>query len=236
MYNPGMKKIGLIGGMSWESTAEYYRIMNQEVKRRLGGSHSAEIIMYSVDFEPIHRLQFSGQWDKLAEMLSDIARKLEGAGADFIVIATNTMHKVAPQIEKSISIPLLHIADATAEKIKEKGLSRVGLLGTKFTMEMDFYRKRLLEKHGIEVIVPEKEERSYINDAIYNELVLGIIKEETRNNFKRIIKGLAEKGAQGIILGCTEIPLLIKQKDVELPIFDTTEIHAGKAVDLALTG
>ncbi len=229
-----MRKIGLIGGMSWESTAEYYRIMNQEVKERLGGHHSAEIIMYSVDFEDVHRLQFRGQWDKLSLFLSEIARKLEMAGADFIVIATNTMHKLAPEIEKTISIPLLHIADATAERIKEAGLNRVGLVGTRFTMEMGFYRERLREKHGIEVVVPSAQEREYINHVIYNELVLGILREESKRRFKEIIKGLAEKGAQGVILGCTEIPLLIKQEDVDMPVFNTTEIHAKAAVDFAL--
>ncbi len=229
-----MKTIGLIGGMSWESTAEYYRIMNEAVKERLGGYHSAEIIMYSVEFAEIHRFQFAGQWDKVADILKDIARKLENAGADLLIIATNTMHRLAPEIEKVISIPLIHIADATAEKIRERGFKKVGLLGTKFTMEMDFYTGRLREKHGIEVIVPGEKDREFVNDVIYNELVYGIFRDESRDGFRKIIDGLVRRGAQGIILGCTEIPLLIKQKDVSVPIFDTTTIHAMAAVDYAL--
>lgn len=230
-----MKTIGIIGGMSWESTAEYYRIMNQAVKEKLGGYHSAKIIMYSVEFAEVHRLQFNGEWDRLAEVLRDVARSLERAGADFLIIATNTIHKLAPEIESAVSIPLLHIADATAREIKEKGFTKVGLLGTKFTMEMGFYRDRLRERHGIEVIVPEKQEREFVNRVIYNELVLGVIKDESRKRFKEIINSLVERGAHGVILGCTEIPLLIKQRDVSVPIFDTTSIHARAAVDYALS-
>ncbi len=229
-----MKRIGIIGGMSWESSAEYYRIINETVKEKLGGLHSAELIMYSVDFEEIERLQHEGNWEKLTIRMIDAAKRLERAGADFIIIATNTMHKMAEDIEKNINIPLLHIADATAEKIKEKGLKIVGLLGTKFTMEQDFYRVRLREKHGIEVVIPEEDEREFIHNVIFKELCLGVIKENSREGFKKIIGKLIKRGSEGIVLGCTEIPLLIKQRDVPLPIFDTTEIHGKAAVDFAL--
>ncbi len=228
-----MRKIGLIGGMSWESTVEYYKIMNQAVMEELGGHHSAEIIMYSVDFQPMHELQFENRWEEMGRILTDIAKTLEKAGADFLVIATNTMHKLAPEVERNVKIPLLHIADATAEKIKEKGVKRVGLLGTKFTMEMDFYRERLT-RHGIETLVPPPREREYINRVIYEELVKGIIREESRRNFLKIIDSLVVRGAEGVILGCTEIPLLIKQEHVKIPLFNTTEIHARAAVKFAL--
>ncbi len=219
--------------MSWESTVEYYRIMNRAVMEKLGGHHSAEIIMYSVDFQGIHDLQFENRWDEMGLILGDIAEVLERAGADFLVIATNTMHKLFPEVQRRVKIPLLHIADATAEKIKERGLRRVGLLGTKFTMEMDFYRERLA-RHGIDILVPPAREREYINRVIYEELVKGILREESRRRFLEIIKALEENGAEGIVLGCTEIPLLIKQEHTELPLFNTTEIHARAAVDLAL--
>lgn len=229
-----MKKIGLIGGMSWESSLEYYRIINETVKQKLGGLHSAECIMYSVDFDEIEKLQHQGKWEDLTKIMIDCAQRLEKAGANVIIICTNTMHKMAGEVESSINIPLLHIADATAEKIKEKSFKKVGLLGTKFTMEEDFYKGRLIEKHDIEVIVPNSEEMQIVNDIIFNELCLGIIKETSKEQYKKIILNLAEKGAEGVILGCTEIPLLIKQEDVEVPLFDTTKIHAEFAVDYAI--
>ncbi len=229
-----MKKIGLIGGMSWESSLEYYRIINETVKQKLGGLHSAECIMYSVDFDEIEKLQHQGKWEDLTKIMIDCAQRLEKAGANVIIICTNTMHKMAGEVESSINIPLLHIADATAEKIKEKSFKKVGLLGTKFTMEEDFYKGRLIEKHDIEVIVPNSEEMQIVNDIIFDELCLGIIKETSKEQYKKIILNLAEKGAEGVILGCTEIPLLIKQEDVEVPLFDTTKIHAEFAVDYAI--
>lgn len=229
-----MKTIGLIGGMSWESTLEYYRIINETVKEKLNKLHSAKIIMYSVDFEEIELLQHKGKWDELTSLMIEIAQRLEKAGADFIVICTNTMHKVAEDVEKSVEIPLLHIVDVTAEKIKAKGINKVGLLGTRFTMEDNFYRDRL-RKHGIEAIIPSEKEREIVHSVIYNELCLGVIKESSREKFKEIIKNLAKRGAEGVILGCTEIPLLIKQEDVDLPLFDTTEIHAKASVDFALS-
>lgn len=228
-----MKTIGLIGGMSWESTLEYYRIINETIKEKLNKLHSAKIIMYSVDFEEIELLQHKGKWDELGKIMAEIAKTLERAGADFIVICTNTMHKVAQEVEKSVRIPLLHIVDVTAEKIKAQGLKKVALLGTKFTMEDNFYRDRL-KKHGIEAIIPEEEERQIVHDVIFKELCLGEIKESSKEKFKKIIDNLAKKGAEGVILGCTEIPLLIKQEDVGLPIFDTTEIHAKAAVERAI--
>ncbi len=228
-----MKTIGLIGGMSWESTLEYYRIINETIKEKLNKLHSAKIIMYSVDFEEIELLQHKGKWDELGKIMAEIAKTLERAGADFIVICTNTMHKVAEEVEKSVRIPLLHIVDVTAEKIKAQGLKKVALLGTKFTMEDNFYRDRL-KKHGIEAIIPEEEERQIVHDVIFKELCLGEIKESSKEKFKKIIDNLAKKGAEGVILGCTEIPLLIKQEDVGLPIFDTTEIHAKAAVERAI--
>ncbi len=229
-----MKKIGLIGGMSWESSLEYYRIINETVKQKLGGLHSAECVMYSVDFDEIEKLQHQGKWEELTQIMIDCAQRIEKAGANLIIICTNTMHKMAEEVESSINIPLLHIADATAEKIKGKGFKKVGLLGTKFTMEEDFYKGRLIDKHAIEVIIPNSEEMQIIHDIIFNELCLGEIKETSKEQYKKIIINLAEKGAEGVILGCTEIPLLIKQEDVEVPLFDTTRIHAEFAVDYAI--
>jgi len=229
-----MKKIGLIGGMSWESSLEYYRIINETVKQQLGGLHSAECVMYSVDFDEIEKLQHQGKWEELTQIMIDCAQRLEKAGANLIIICTNTMHKMAEEVESSITIPLLHIADATAEKIKEKGFKKVGLLGTKFTMEEDFYKGRLIEKHGLEVIMPNSEEMQIVHDIIFNELCLGEIKETSKEQYKKIIRNLAKKGAEGVILGCTEIPMLIKQKDVEIPLFDTIKIHAEFAVDYAI--
>lgn len=228
-----MKTIGLIGGMSWESSAEYYRIINQEIKARLGGFHSAKCILYSVDFNDVEVYQRKEQWEKAAEILIEAAKGLSQAGADFIVICTNTMHKVADKITESINIPLLHIADIAAQEVLSKGIKTVGLLGTKYTMEQDFYRSRI-ETNGIKVLIPNEEDRDIVNRVIYHELCLGQILDESRNEYKRIIDYLLRLGADGIILGCTEIGMLIKDKDSDLPLFDTTLIHAKGAVDYAL--
>lgn len=227
-----MKTIGLIGGMSWESTVTYYKIINEAVKSRLGGLHSAKILMYSVDFDEIEKCQSEGDWDKSADILASAAERLEGAGADFIVICTNTMHKVAPQIEKRIGIPIIHIAEATADELKKNGIERVALLGTKYTMTQDFYRDKI-KKAGIEVLTPEGEDIDTVNSIIYDELCLGIISDESRKKYIDIISGLEKRGAQGVILGCTEIGLLIGQEDTSLPVFDTTVIHAEKAAEAA---
>ncbi len=229
-----MKTIGLIGGMSWESSSEYYRIINKAVKERLGGLHSAKCVMYSADFEEIENLQHQGKWEELTKLMITFAQKLEVAGADFIVVCTNTMHKMAQEVENNINIPFLHIADATAERIIEKGLRKLGLLGTNFTMEEDFYKKRLKEKYDIDVIIPSDNDRKIIDNVIYDELCLGTINQSSKEKFKEIIKGLVSNGADGVILGCTEIPLLISQEDVKTPLFDTTTIHAKSAVDFAL--
>lgn len=229
-----MKTIGLIGGMSWESTADYYKILNQEVKNRLGEPHSAEIIMYSVDFAEIEKLQAAGKWEELSARMIEIASKLEKAGADLLLICANTMHKLAPEVQQNINIPLLHIADAAAEEIKRKAYKKVGLLGTKYTMEGQFYKNRIENNYDLDVIIPESSARDYIHKIIYQELVSGILKDESREEFKRIIEKLKEQGAEGIILGCTEIPLLIKEEDSSLPIFNTTRLHAEAAVEIAL--
>jgi aspartate racemase len=231
-----MKTIGLIGGMSWESSLEYYRIINETTKRKLGGFHSAKSILYSVDFEEIERLQHQGAWDDLSKIMIRAAQSLERAGAELLVICTNTMHKMADDVQTSIRIPLLHIADATAEQIKLLNLHTVGLLGTKFTMEQDFYRGRLSEKFGLEVLIPADDEREIVHRVIYDELCLGKIIESSKFEYLRTINNLVKRGAQGIILGCTEIPLLLKQEDVAVPIFDTTTIHAKHAVEVALKG
>jgi aspartate racemase len=228
-----MKIIGLIGGMSWESSAVYYKIINETVKKRLGGLHSAKILMYSVDFEEIETLQHAGEWEKAAQYMVNAAQRVEKGGADCVVICTNTMHKMADEVQAAIGIPLLHIADATAEKIVAQKVTVVGLLGTKFTMEKDFYKKRLTQ-YGITTLIPGDNERAHIHDIIYNELCLGVIKDESKENMKKIIENLVLRGAEGIILGCTEIPLLIQQKDCSVPLFDTTFIHAEAAVDFAL--
>jgi aspartate racemase len=228
--------IGLIGGMSWESSAEYYRIINQETQRRLGGVHSARSLMWSVDFDEIKQLQHAGEWDKLTEAMTDAARRLERGGADFIVLCTNTMHRMADAIASSVDIPLLHIADPTAERIKAAGLQRVGLLGTAFTMEQDFYKGRLQDHHGLDVIVPDAEDRSVVHEIIYKELVLGRINPASRAAYREIIARLIERGAQAIILGCTEIMLLVSDEDSAVPLFDTTTIHAQAAVERALGG
>lgn len=229
-----MKTIGLIGGMSWESSLEYYRIINETVKEKLGGFHSAKCLMYSVDFEEVEKLQRQGKWDEATALMIDAAQRVKKGGADFVVICTNTMHKMAEEVQSSINIPLLHLADVTAERIKEQGLKKVGLLGTKFTMEEDFYKGRLIKKHGLEVVIPNDEEREAINNILYDELCMGEIKKISKDKFKKIIDNLVLKGAEGIILGCTEIPLLIDKEDYEIPLFDTTRIHAEEAVEYAL--
>jgi aspartate racemase len=231
-----MKVIGLIGGMSWESTAEYYRIINRTVKERLGGYHSGKILLYSVNFSEIEQLQRGGRWDKATEFMCDAARRVELGGADCLLICTNTMHKMAAEVQRAVVIPLLHIADATAMEIKKRGIKRVALLGTKYTMEEEFYKGRLRAKYGFEVLIPTEEDRNIINQIIYDEICLGRIEEESKKLFVQIIGGLENKGAEGVILGCTEISLLIKQKDSPLELFDTTAIHAQAAVDFALEG
>lgn len=220
-----MKTIGLIGGMSWESTVTYYQLINETVKEQLGGLHSAKILLYSVDFAEIEECQAKGEWDKSARILSQAARNLEGAGADFLLICTNTMHKVAPQIQGQVTIPILHIADATAEELKKKCIQKVALLGTKYTMTQDFYKERILS-HGIEVLIPGDEDVELVNRVIYEELCLGIIREESRRAYVRVIGDLKSRGAEAVILGCTEIGLLIGENDSPLPVFDTTRIHA----------
>lgn len=223
-----LKTIGLIGGMSWESTVTYYKIINETVKERLGGLHSAKCILYSVDFQEIEECQANGNWEKSGEILGEAAYNLEKAGADFMVICTNTMHKVVNQIKEKISIPILHIAEMTAEKILEKGLKNIALLGTKYTMEQDFYKSKLIEK-GINVIIPDKNDIEIINKVIYEELCLGIINSNSKKKFLEIVDKLRSKGAEGIILGCTEIGLLIKNEDTDVPLFDTAIIHAEQA-------
>ena len=223
-----LKTIGLIGGMSWESTVTYYKIINETVKEKLGGLHSAKCILYSVDFQEIEECQANDNWQKSGEILGEAANNLEKAGADFIVICTNTMHKVVNQIKEKISIPILHIAEMTAEKILEKGLKNIALLGTKYTMEQDFYKSKLIEK-GINVIVPDKNNIEIINKVIYDELCLGIINSNSKKKFLEIVDKLRNKGAEGIILGCTEIGLLIKNEDTDVPLFDTAIIHAEQA-------
>jgi aspartate racemase len=226
-----MQTIGLIGGMSWESSAVYYKIVNEKVKAHLGGVHSCQCLMYSVDFGDIAALQHAGDWAKLGELMADAAQRLERGGADFIVLCTNTMHKLADKIEASVHIPLLHIADVTAEAIKERGMKKVGLLGTKFTMEQDFLKGRLLEKHGVESIIPTEEQREIVHKIIYEELVKGVINNASRAAYLLIINDLRQRGAEGIILGCTEIGLLISNDFTDAVLFDTTEIHATKAVE-----
>jgi aspartate racemase len=229
-----MKTIGLIGGMSWESTLEYYRTLNETVKARLGGLHSAKCLLYSVDFAEVEMLQSKGRWEEAGEMMADAAQRLERGGGDFIVLCTNTMHKLTPQIETAVKIPLLHIADATARAVKDAGLWRVGLLGTRFTMEQEFYRGRLTERHGLDVLVPDEADREIVHQVIYGELCLGVVKEDSRAQFSAIIEKMVAAGAQGIILGCTEIELLVRPEDSPAPVFPTTRIHAEAAVEYAL--
>lgn len=228
-----MKIIGLIGGMSWESTVPYYQIINEEVKHRLGGLHSAKIILYSVEFDEIEKCQSRGNWEKSGDILGKAAQSLEAAGADFILICTNTMHKVAPQIASMIHVPIIHIADATADELQKNQIEKVGLLGTKYTMTQNFYKKKLIDR-GIDVVIPDDTDIDVINDIIFHELCLGKIKEESRIKFQNIIESLKKKGANGVILGCTEIGLLIHQSDSSLPVYDTTLIHAKKAAEIAL--
>mgnify|MGYP001695462682 FL=1 len=220
--------------MSWESTIPYYQIINEEVKKALGGLHSAKIVLYSVEFDEIEKCQSSGDWDKSAQILGNAAKGLEAAGADFILICTNTMHKVAPQIEMMIGVPIVHIADATADKLEDAGIRKVGLLGTKYTMTQDFYMQKLIDR-GFEVVIPDDKDIDVVNNIIYGELCLGEIMYDSRKEYQRIIEGLKDKGAEAVILGCTEIGLLIHQDDSVLPIFDTTEIHAKRAAEIALT-
>ena len=229
-----MKTIGLLGGMSWESTNLYYRWINQLVGQKMGKLHSAQIAMVSVDFQPIEELQVSGNWEQAGDVLAQAARQIEAAGADFLLICTNTMHKVAPQVENAISIPLLHIADATADKIKARGIDTIGLLGTNFTMEQDFYAGRLKDLHGLDVLIPPKQDRELVHNVIYNELVLGQVKDKSREEYLRIMADLQGRGAQGVIEGCTEIVMLVQQEHTDIPLFDTTAIHAEKAVEFAL--
>jgi aspartate racemase len=228
--------IGLIGGMSWESSAEYYRIINREVRERLGGVHSARSLMWSVDFGEIERLQHTGDWAALGEQMQDAARRLECGGADFIILCTNTMHRLAGEVESAVAIPLLHIADPTGMRIAAAGFSRVGLLGTVFTMEQDFYRGRLADRFGLEVLIPEDDDRRIVHEVIYQELVAGRVLDSSRQAYREIIARLVARGAQAIILGCTEIMLLVSAEDSAVPLFDTTTLHALAAVDRALEG
>jgi aspartate racemase len=229
-----MKTIGLLGGMSWESTLGYYRAINEGIKKTLGGLHSAKIAMYSVDFEPIEKLQHAGDWEGAAKILSEAARSIQAAGADFLLICTNTMHKVAPEIEAAVQIPLLHIADSTAEIIVEEGIKSVGLLGTAFTMEQEFYKGRLISNYDLEVLVPNEHDRQIVQNTIYQELCMGKIKPDSKAEFLRIIDTLASQGAGGVILGCTEIGMLVNQTDTDVRLFDTARIHAEKAVEYAI--
>ncbi|MCG9690225.1 aspartate/glutamate racemase family protein [Vibrio sp. Isolate22] len=228
-----MKTIGLLGGMSWESTMSYYKSINEGVKATLGGLNSAKICMYSVNFDEIEKLQHLGRWAETADILAEAALSVEKGGADFILICTNTMHKVVPEIEQKITVPILHIADTTAQKLLEQGVKKVGLLGTAFTMEQDFYKGRLTDKFGIDVVVPDEDERKQVHDIIYQELCRGEIKEESRAIYNQIIEKLSLQGAEAVILGCTEIALLIQQQHTDVPLFDTTAIHAEAAVRLA---
>lgn len=230
-----MRTIGLIGGMSWESSAEYYRLINTAVKDRLGGLHSARSLMLTVDFAAIEAMQVAGRWDEAGRELAEAARSLERGGADCVVLCTNTMHKVADAITAAVRIPLIHIADATAEAIRASGIGRVGLLGTRFTMEEAFYKGRLSERHGLEVLVPEAEDRAVVNRVIYEELCLGVVRPESRAHYRATMARLVERGAEGIILGCTEITLLVDASDSAAPLFDTTRLHALAAVEFALS-
>jgi aspartate racemase len=231
-----MHTIGLIGGMSWESTAEYYRIINERVKQRLGGLHSARIALYSVDFAEIETLQETGNWEEATNLMVDAGQRVKAGGADFIVICTNTMHRMADQIEQETALPVLHIADAVARAVGEAGISTVGLLGTRYTMEQDFYRGRLQALHGLRVVVPAADDRSFVHQVIYDELCLGITREDSRHRYLDIIKRLEQQGAAAVILGCTEIGLLIGPEDTDTQLFDTTRIHAEAAADRAVGG
>lgn len=230
-----MKTIGMIGGMSWESTVSYYSAINQGVKAQLGGLNSAKICLYSVNFDPIEKLQHQGRWSETAQLLTEAAQSVQAAGADFLLICTNTMHKVAPSIEANIDIPVLHIADSTGQQLQQDGISRVGLLGTRFTMEQDFYSGRLKDKFDIDVVIPDPQQRDVIHQVIYQELCLGKIVPESRQRYLAVIEDLQRRGAQAVILGCTEIALLVQQAHTGVPLYDTTQIHADQAVRLALS-
>lgn len=229
-----MKTIGLIGGMSWESSAQYYAIINRAVRDRLGANHSAKVLMHSVDFGEVERLQHAGEWDALGDMMADSASRLEAGGAELILLCTNTMHKLADRITTASGLPFLHIVDPTGEAIRAQGIAKVGLLGTAFTMEQDFYRGRLESEHGLEVLVPAAEDRATVHRVIYDELVAGIVTESSRAAYRDVIARLVERGAQGVILGCTEIMLLVREEDSAVPLFDTTQLHALAAVEQAL--
>lgn len=229
-----MKTIGVLGGMSWESSLEYYRLLNEGIKARLGGLHSARIVLVSVDFAEVEVMQRAGDWDAATQFMIEAALQVELGGADFLVIATNTMHRMAEAVQAELSIPLLHIADATAAAIKAAGLETVGLLGTRFTMEQAFYRGRLIDQHGLRVLIPDDAGRETVHRVIYDELVVGDIRDDSRAAYRAIIDDLVAQGAQGIILGCTEIGLLVKPQDSPVPVFDTTQVHAAAAVELAL--
>jgi aspartate racemase len=229
-----VKTIGLLGGMSWESTALYYKLINEEVKKHLGGLHSAKVVIYSVDFDEIEKLQHCGNWDETAKILTQASKNIQNASADFIVLCTNTMHKVLPQIQKNIEIPFLHIADATGKKLQEENIKKVGLLGTAFTMKQDFYKERINKNFDIEVLIPSEEDMNIVHKIIYEELCLGLIKEDSKKEYLRIIDDLVSKGAQGVILGCTEIGMLVNQSDTQVKLYDTTHIHSLEAVKLAL--
>ncbi|WP_330471584.1 aspartate/glutamate racemase family protein [Vibrio harveyi] len=229
-----MKTIGLIGGMSWESTANYYQIINREVKARLGGLHSGKVCLYSVDFAEIETLQHQGRWDDTAIILAQAAKSVEAGGADFILICTNTMHKVADQIQQAVNVPLVHIADATAEQLVMDGIKKVGLLGTRFTMEQDFYKQRLIDKFGVDVVVPSSDDQTIAHDVIYNELCKGEVHDDSRQHYLTIIEKLVEQGAEAVILGCTEIAMLVESQHTDVKLYDTTEIHAKAAVEKAL--
>ena len=235
MTHSAMKTIGLLGGMSWESTLLYYKLVNEAVRRRLGGLHSARIAMISVDFAPYERLQVAGDWEEIERRLADESQRLVAAGAQCIVLCTNTMHKVAAGIQAVVGVPLLHIADATARAIQARNVRRVGLLGTRFTMEQEFYAGRLSEVHGLEVLVPDAEEREVVHRVIYDELVVGVVRPQSRERYVRIVEHLRERGAQGVIAGCTEIGMLLRPEDCSIPLFDTTAIHAESAVEWALS-
>jgi len=230
-----VKRIGLLGGMSWESSAVYYRLVNELVRERLGGLHSADCLLRSVDFGPVEELQRTGRWDEAAALLAGEARSLEDAGAELLVLCTNTMHKLADAIGGAVGIPFVHIADATAQAVRGAGLERVGLLATAYTMEQDFYVGRLRERHGLDVLVPPPADRRVVHDVIYDELCVGVVRDESRAEYRRVIAALADAGAQAILLGCTEIDLLIGREDSPVPVFDTTALHAQAAVELALS-
>lgn len=230
-----MRTLGLIGGMTWHSTVDYYRLINKGVHERLGGSHSAELLLLSIDFEPVEEMQGRGDWAGMGELMAGWAKRLEDAGAEGLLICTNTMHRLAGDVEKAIKVPLIHIADATAVAIKKAGLDTVALLGTRYTMELDFYRGRLEKEHGLKVLIPEEPGRTAVHDIIYRELAFGDVRDASRRTYVATIEDLKRRGAQGVILGCTEIPLLIQEKDSPVPVFDTTALHAAAAVDFALS-